>query len=392
MRRIWLVLVVVVAFAAAAVTYGLASRAGDAATPLLAPVASVATPAAPASAPPAVSLQRLAGSFDYPVYVTAPPGDRSRLFVVEKTGRIRIVKNGAVLARPFLDLSKSVTSDGERGLLSMAFDPGYAVNRLFYVDYTDLNGDTRVVRVRASTANPGIAVAASAVVVLALSQPYSNHNGGQLQFGPDGRLYVGMGDGGSGGDPQNRAQDPHSLLGKMLRVSHPASRPSVQIYASGVRNPWRFSFDRITGALWIGDVGQDKWEEIDFLRPQRSPGANLGWSGYEGTHVYDPARAAKVDRAALVWPVAQYSHAYGEAVVGGYVYRGRAIPALQGWYLFADYASGRVWAMKRPHGAAVPLRGADKVLAGITSFGQDAVGELYLASPDGSVYLIAPAG
>ena len=392
MRRIWFVLVIVVALAAAAVTYGLASRTGDAPTPQLTSTAAVATSAASASAPPAVSLQRLAGVFDYPVYVTAPPGDRSRLFVVEKTGRIRVVKNGAVLAPPFLDLSKSVTSDGERGLLSMAFDPGYAVNRLFYVDYTDLGGDTRVARYRASATNPDVAIATSATIILAVAQPYPNHNGGQLQFGPDGRLYVGMGDGGSGGDPQNRAQDPQSPLGKMLRISHTSSRPSVQVYASGVRNPWRFSFDRATGALWIGDVGQDKWEEIDYLTPRRPAGANLGWSGYEGTHVYDAARAAKLDRAALVWPVTQYSHAYGEAVVGGYVYRGHTIAALRGWYLFADYASGRVWAMKGPQGTAVRLTGADRVIAGITSFGQDAAGELYLASPDGSVYLIAPAG
>ena len=229
------------------------------------------TPRAGAVSPPAVALQKLAPAFDKPVYVTAPPGDASRLFVVEKTGLIRIVKDGALLAQPFLDISGQVSRGGEQGLLSMAFDPRYASNGRFYVDFTNTNGDTRVVRYRVSQADPDSAAASTARVVLRVGQPYDNHNGGQLQFGPDGRLYVGMGDGGSGGDPQGHAQDPRSRLGKLLRINVNTSPARVGVYAKGLRNPWRFSFDRRTGALWIGDVGQGAWEEIDYLRAGRRP-------------------------------------------------------------------------------------------------------------------------
>ena len=342
------------------------------------------------TAPPAVRLQKLPFTFDQPVYVTSPPGDTSRLFVVEKTGSIRVIKNGALLATPFLDISGLVSTSGEQGLLSMAFDPHYATNRNFYVDYTNVSGDTRVVRYRASSSNPDVAVAASAKVLLGVAQPYSNHNGGQLQFGPGGRLFVGMGDGGSGGDPQHHAQDPHSWLGKLLRINVGVSPARVTTYAKGLRNPWRFSFDRKTGALWIGDVGQSAWEEIDYLRPGRPAGANLGWNGYEGTHVYDAQVAATLNKASLTWPVAQYSHALGEAVTGGYVYRGSAIRALRGFYLFADFASGHVWAKKGPGGARRTLSGADGQVSQISSFGQDASGELYVVSLAGSVYKIVP--
>ncbi len=324
------------------------------------------------------------------MYVTSPPGDTSRLFVVEKTGRIRVIKNGALLATPFLDISGLVSTSGEQGLLSMAFDPHYATNRRFYVDYTNVNGDTRVVRYRASSSNPDVAVATSAKVLLGVAQPYSNHNGGQLQFSPGGRLFVGMGDGGSGGDPQHHAQDPRSRLGKLLRINVGVSPARVTTYAKGLRNPWRFSFDRKTGALWIGDVGQNAWEEVDYLRPGRPAGANLGWNGYEGTHVYDAQVAATLNKASLTWPVAQYSHALGEAVTGGYVYRGSAIPALRGFYLFADFASGHVWAKKGPGGARRALSGADGQVSQISSFGQDASGELYVVSLAGSVYKIVP--
>ena len=344
-----------------------------------------------AAAAPSVALVRIPGTFDQPVYVAAPPGDTSRLFVVEKTGRIRIVKGGAVNARPFLDLSGLVSSDGERGLLSVAFDPRYASNRRFYVDYTNTAGDTRVVRYTASAHNPDLASIASRKVLLRIGQPYSNHNGGQLQFGPDGRLYVGMGDGGSSGDPQGRAQNPHSRLGKLLRLSLGTSPVKVSIYAKGLRNPWRFSFDRRTGALWIGDVGQNAWEEVDSLRPGRPAGANLGWNGYEGTHVYNRTTAARLDRSRLVWPVNQYSHSLGSAVTGGYVYRGNAIPALRGWYIFGDFGSGRVWAMKGRTGTRVALPGADRAAGSISSFGEDAAGELYVVDLAGSVYRIAPA-
>ncbi len=355
------------------------------------PAATGAPPATIAAAPPTVALQALGVSFDQPVYLTAPPGDATRLFVVEKPGRIRIVKNGALLARPFLDISGKVSGGGEQGLLSMAFDPRYATNGRFYVDYTDLNGNTRVVRYRASAAHPDAANPASARVLLGVAQPYSNHNGGQLQFGPDGRLYVGMGDGGSGGDPQDRAQDPRSRLGKLLRLNVNVSPVRVRIYAKGLRNPWRFSFDRATGALWIGDVGQSTREEIDYLRAGRPAGANLGWNAYEGTLVYDATAAAKLSKSALTWPVAQYGRALGYSVTGGYVYRGSAIPALRGSYLFADFGSGRVWAKKGPGGARYALPGADGQVSQIASFGQDAAGELYVVSLAGPIYRIVPA-
>ena len=258
-----------------------------------------------------------------------------------------------MLPQPFLDISAQVSRGGEQGLLSMAFHPRYASNGRFYVNYTNTNGDTRVVRYRVSSADPDRAAASTARVLLRVDQPYNNHNGGQLQFGPDGRLWVGMGDGGSGGDPQGRAQDSRSRLGKMLRVNVGTSPARVSVYAKGLRNPWRFSFDRATGALWIGDVGQNAWEEIDYLRPGRPAGANFGWNAYEGTHVYDAAVAARLNRSSLTWPVSQYSHSVGYSVTGGYVYRGTAIPSLRGFYVFADY-SGRVWAKRGPGGE--PLR------------------------------------
>ena len=360
------------------------------ATSAAGPASVATTTSARAATPPAVRLQKRPQTFSQPVYLTSPPGDTSRLFVVEKTGKIVIVKNGARLATPFLDITSKVSTGGEQGLLSMAFDPSYATNGRFYVDYTNAAGDTRVVRYRTSVADPNVAVASSAKVLLRVAQPYTNHNGGQLQFSPGGRLFVGMGDGGSGGDPQHHAQDPRSRLGKLLSLDVTVSPVKVKLYAKGLRNPWRFSFDAKTGALWIGDVGQDQWEEVDYLRPNRPAGANLGWSAYEGTHVYNSAIAATVRKSSLTWPVTQYSHSVGDAVTGGYVYRGTAIPRLRGFYVFADFASGRVWAMKGPGGARSTLSGADGNVSQISSFGQDASGELYIVSLAGSVSKIVP--
>jgi glucose/arabinose dehydrogenase len=382
--------------AAIAGTFALRGRQAEATTVpnAVPPAASTAQAGARSGArsatPPSVRLQRLAGSYPGALYLTAPPGDRSRLFVVEQGGRIVVVTGGRALPAPFLDLSGSVSTGGERGLLGLAFDPRFSANGLFYIDYTDAAGDTRVVRYRVSAANANVADPASAHVILAVAQPYPNHNGGQLAFGPDGRLYVGLGDGGSAGDPGNRAQNDGTLLGKIVRISSPQTAPQVSIYAKGLRNPWRFAFDSRTGALWIGDVGQDRWEEVDYLKPGRAPGANLGWSAYEGDHVFKSAVAATLPRASLVWPVAEYSHAQGIAVVGGYVYRGSAIPRLRGWYLFGDYGSARVWAMRGAGGTPQPLSGADRVLPGITSFAQDASGELYVTATSGDVYRIVP--
>jgi glucose/arabinose dehydrogenase len=337
-----------------------------------------------------VSLEPLAGTFSQPVYVTSAPGDSDRLFVVEKTGAIRIIEAGVVGDRPFLDLSGAVSGGGEQGLLSMAFDPDHAANGRFYVCYTDADGTVRVAVYRVASDDRGIADPNSREELLALPQPYANHNGGQLQFGPDGLLYLGTGDGGGAGDPQARSQDPGNQHGKILRIDPRSRQPTAEVYAVGLRNPWRFSFDRTTGALWIGDVGQSEREEVDYLPPDEPPGANLGWNGYEGSLVYDRGIAAGLDEDALVWPATEYGHDEGRSVTGGYVYRGSALPALRGHYVFGDFASGRVWTLDGPEGVRRPLEGADGLLDSIASFGEDSAGELYIVSLEGSVHRVVP--
>ena len=340
----------------------------------------------PSPTPTSIRLHALVTGLSQPVYVTAPPGDALRLFIVEKGGRILIFKDGALLATPFLDLGGQVSTGGEQGLLSMAFHPNYAANGRFFVDYTNLAGDTRVVEYKVSATDPDRADPSTRRVLLKVAQPYANHNGGQLQFGPNGRLYIGLGDGGSAGDPQLRAQNRKSRLGKILRMNVDVSPVRTIMYAYGVRNPWRFSFDRTKGNLWIGDVGQNRWEEIDYLRAGATPGVNFGWSYYEGSHVYKPQ---PIDRSRLRFPVAEYSHAFGEAVTGGYVYRGSLIPYLRGYYLYGDYATGRIWKMRGPDGKPTSTAISQKV-TGISSFGQDAGGELYVVTLGGTVYKILP--
>jgi glucose/arabinose dehydrogenase len=331
-------------------------------------------------------LELVAQGLSQPVYVVSPPGDRRRLFIVEKTGKVLVMKDGAVLPRPFLDLAGRVSAGSEQGLLSLAFSPRFATDRHFFVDYTDLAGDTGVVRYEASRDDPDRAEPSTREVILSVDQPFANHNGGQLQFGPDGLLYVGMGDGGSAGDPGLTAQDPTSRLGKLLRIDTSVSPPNVEAYAFGLRNPWRFSFDPTNGDLWIGDVGQDRWEEIDFLEAGAPQGTNFGWSYYEGDHVY---KRQPIDRARLTFPVFEYPHAQGCSVIGGYVYRGSAIPSLDGHYLFADFCSGRVWDKKGPYGSTVEAPVSRKV-ENVSSFGSDGSGELYLVSLEGSVYKLVP--
>jgi glucose/arabinose dehydrogenase len=340
------------------------------------------------SEPPVVGLEEVPGSYDQPVYVAAPPGDASRLFIVERTGAIRIVKDGSPLDEPFLDVSGDVSLGYEQGLLSMAFDPDYAGTGLFFVDYTDRDGDTRVVRYRVSNEDPDRADPSTAAEILRVDQPYDNHNGGQLQFGPDGRLYAGMGDGGSAGDPEGNAQDPESRLGKLLRIDVGASPARIEIWAAGLRNPWRFSFDRVTGALWIGDVGQDSREEIDYLPPDHEAGANFGWNGYEGSEIYDQSTASQLDQDSLAFPVSEYGRDLGLSVTGGYVYRGAAVPELRGFYLYGDFGSGNVWAMRGPEGESYRLQGVDGQVDQLSSFGEDADGELYVTSLAGPVYRI----
>ena len=355
---------------------------------------SVASGAPPAGQP-ALAVRRIAEGLERPLDVTAPAGDR-RLFVVEQTGRVRILSGGRVLPRPFLDLSGQVSHGSEQGLLSIVFHPRYRSNGLVYVDYTDRRGDTRIERYHVS-ADSNRVDPASMRLVLAIRQPYSNHNGGLLLFGPDSLLYIGMGDGGSGGDPQRLAQNPASLLGKLLRidVDHgepytvPANNPFVaragwrgEIWALGLRNPWRYCFDPPAGLLIIADVGQNAWEEIDAV-PARTGGWNFGWSRMEGRHVY---RAGE-DSSGLTPPVDEYGHDRGCSIIGGFVYRGRDIPALTGMYLYSDYCDGRVRAERIENFRVTQRAEWNLHLAGaVSSFGQDARGELYVTTLDGSVY------
>ncbi len=339
---------------------------------------------AQAATGPAVKLKKIA-TVTKPISVAAAPGDTARLFIVQKNGYVRIRQNGTVRSRPFLDIHRLVSTGSEQGLLSMAFDPDYATNGRFYVDYTNTGGDTRVVRYRVKAGSPNVADPASRKVLLKVHQPFANHNGGQLQFGPDGKLYVGLGDGGSEGDPNLVGQSLKTRLAKILRLNLAVSPIKVRTYAYGLRNPWRFSFDSKTGNLWIGDVGQNNWEEIDFLKAGTTAGTNFGWSYYEGDHVY---KTQPIDRSRLKFPATEYSHSLGSAVIGGYVYRGSAIPALQGDYLFADLSSGRVWFMTGPSAGKTILSGISQKLTSITSFGQDASGELYLTTLGGGVYKI----
>jgi glucose/arabinose dehydrogenase len=322
-----------------------------------------------------------------PVYVTSAPGDPATLFVVEQQGRIRLVRGGRV-AGTFLDLRDRVRSGGEQGLLSVAFHTAYPRNHRFYVDYTDLDGDTRVVEFRARN---GRGVRSSARPLLLVRQPFANHNGGQLQFDRDGYLYVGMGDGGSAGDPGDRAQNLGVRLGKLLRTD-PLRRTGWQTVGYGLRNPWRFSFDRATGDLWIGDVGQNAWEEID-LRPAAQVGrlANYGWNRWEGNTVYD-AGSPLGSRGDLVTPVAVYPHAEGAcSVTGGYVYRGVAVPAARGRYFYGDYCNGRIWSLGVGTGGSPSAPRVEPfALPGLSSFGENGRGELYATALDGTLYRLRP--
>jgi glucose/arabinose dehydrogenase len=328
------------------------------------------------------SFSPVARGFSSPVYVTSAPGDPATLYVVEQPGMIKIVRNGSV-AGTFLDIHSLIKSGGEQGLLSVAFHPQYAANHRFYVDYTDTKGDTRVVEFRSAS---GVGRPSSARQLLFVDQPYDNHNGGQLEFDRKGYLYVGMGDGGSGGDPEDRAQNLKSRLGKLLRINPLRAGATWQVVGFGLRNPWRFSFDRKTGNLWIGDVGQGAWEEVDYRSAARVGRlANYGWSRFEGRSTYDPAKPL-LRRGDLVTPVAVYSHDGGScSITGGYVYRGSAVPAAQGRYFYGDYCSGTIWSFLAGAGRkSAPVENGK--IANLSSFGEDANGELYAVSTDGGLY------
>jgi len=342
-----------------------------------------------------ISFSRIIRNLSKPVFITHSGDNNGRLFIVEQGGRIKVLRQGVVRSTPFLNLSGKVSSGSERGLLGLAFHPQYGLNGKFYVNYTNGSGDTVIAEYfrspDANIANP------TGRILLTIDQPYPNHNGGMLAFGPDGYLYIGMGDGGSSGDPQNRAQNVNSRLGKILRIdvadpagaqqyTIPPDNPYVgingydEIWSIGVRNPWRFSFDSRTGDLWIGDVGQDRYEEIDRSKAVNGVDAgkrlNYGWPSLEGTSCFKPMSGC--NKTGKTPPIAVYSHSLGCSVTGGYVYRGLAYRGLVGGYLFGDFCSGRVWAL-RAHGPATqsPVLMADTNLA-ISSFGE---------GPDGTIYV-----
>jgi glucose/arabinose dehydrogenase len=316
--------------------------------------------------------------FDTPVLLTSAPGEPGARYVVEQRGRVIRVAGGRRTV--FLDVSSSITAGGEQGLLGLAFHPRYATNRLFYVAYTSNDGRNVVARYRSSGAR---AVPSSRRVMFSVRDPYGNHNGGHVAFGPDGRLYTTIGDGGSGGDPENRSQNPGSPFGKLLRINVDASPPKVTIAALGLRNAWRFSFDRGTGDLWLGDVGQGSIEEIDRVAFPWQGQLNFGWDVYEGTSSFEDKAPGP---GTLVPPIAEYSHDDGCSVTGGYVYRGKAVAGAVGRYFYGDYCSGTIWSLRLQNGRAIDARREPFTIENISSFGEDAAGELYLISHGGTIY------
>jgi glucose/arabinose dehydrogenase len=382
---------------------------GTTQTPGVTPTPSV-EPSAPTGAVSLaklqISLTKVADGFSSPLYATNAGDDSGRLFVVEQTGKVRVVTDGKVAPGAFLDVSRLISTGGERGLLGLAFDPEYEINGRFYVNYTDRVGSTVVARYVASPPSSNTPKLAGPTKLLTIEQPYSNHNGGCIEFGPDGMLYVGMGDGGSAGDPEKRAQNLSQPLGKMLRLDVSGSKSAVPkdnpyagqgypqdlIWARGLRNPWRFSFDSETGDLWIGDVGQGEWEEIDLAR-STEPGLNYGWSTWEGNHPFPPDSAAP-PRAGYTFPIVEYPHPTGESVTGGYVYRGSEYPAMVGTYFYADYVKGWIAGIQKqaPDQYGLYTKPQTQRLLdtdlNISSFGVDQRQELYVTDLQGGLYRV----
>jgi len=390
-----------------------------AASPTAAPTRQPASqPTGQPSNPPAVpdlaalrlTLKPLARGLDRPVFVTGAPGDVGRLFIVEKPGAIRIWDGNQLLATPFLDIRDRVLSRGqEQGLLGLAFAPDYATSGFFYVYYVDLSANVQISRFKV-TGDPALADPASELKVLNVKHPAANHNGGMLAFGPDGRLYAGLGDGGGAGDVYRNGQNPDTLLAKIIRLDVtsdpsvpyrvPADNPWVirpwngrpmlpEAWQMGLRNPWRFSFDRLTGDLWIGDVGQDAYEEVDTVQAGSNHvpggGLNFGWSIMEGTHCYP--ETVQCDRTGLTLPILDYPHAGGDcSITGGYVYRGREHPALTGVYLYGDWCSGKIWGLAPDGRGGWQHRQLLATQLSLSSFGEDSAGELYAVDLNGTVY------
>jgi glucose/arabinose dehydrogenase len=348
---------------------------------------------------PIVALEAIATGLESPVAITHAGDGSGRLFITLRRGQVVIHDGSQLLTTPFLDIQSLVSCCRERGLLSIAFHPEYSSNGSFFVNYTDLQGDTVIARYQVS-ADADRADPDTAEVVLRIEQPFENHNGGQLQFGPDGLLYIATGDGGSGGDPGNRAQNLNSLLGKILRIdvdgtspyAIPPGNPFVddpqardEIWATGLRNPWRFSFDRQTGDVFIADVGQGAVEEVDFQPADSTGGENYGWRLMEGSTCFDPASGC--NDGSLTLPIMEYSHDEGCSVTGGYRYRGKAMPGLVGGYVFGDFCAGTLWIGIEEPERWQRLQLLETSLS-ISTFGEDAQGELYVADLADAVYRV----
>jgi glucose/arabinose dehydrogenase len=396
---------------AGVVSVGLLAACGGSSGSSPTPVPSATPPGAtcaagaPVSGIPALTARLVASGLRNPLDLQAAPGDRERVYVVEQGGRVRVIRNGQLQSTPFLDVSGRISSGGERGLLGLAFHPQFATNRRVFVNYTNPRGDTHIAEFRATSADaadPG-----SERVVLTETQPFANHNGGGLAFDNSGRLLVALGDGGSGGDPLGNGQKLDTFLGKILRIDVDAGAPyavpadnpfratagaAPEIWAYGLRNPFRISVDRPTGDLYIGDVGQNRVEEIDVGLASRRGGENYGWNTLEGSQCYSPASGC--NRSGLTLPVYEYSHSEGCSVTGGVVYRGCRMPDLAGTYFFGDFCTGLVRSFRLASGQATDVRDWTAGLRGIgspSSFGLDADGEAYVVDYDGEVYRLEPA-
>jgi glucose/arabinose dehydrogenase len=400
--------VVAIGVVSLGVLAGCGGSSGSSPTPVpsATPPGASCAAGAPVSGIPALTARLVASGLRNPLDLQAAPGDRERLYVVEQGGRIRVIRNGQLQATPFLDVSGRISSGGERGLLGLAFHPQFATSRRLFVNYTNPRGDTHIAEFRATSADaadPG-----SERVLLTAAQPFANHNGGGLAFDNSGGLLIALGDGGSGGDPLGNGQRLDTFLGKVLRIDVDAAAPyavpadnpfratpgaAPEIWAYGLRNPFRVSVDRPTGDLYIGDVGQNRVEEIDVGLASRRGGENYGWNTLEGSQCFSPASGC--NRSGLVPPVYEYSHSEGCSVTGGVVYRGCRMPDLAGTYFFGDFCTGLVRSFRLASGQATDLRDWTAGLRGIgspSSFGLDAEGEAYVVDYDGEVYRLEPAG
>ncbi len=367
--------------------------------------AATAAPTPPASPAATIGLAAAVADLESPLFAGHAGDGSGRLFVLEQAGRIRVIRDGRLVPAPYLDISDRVRAGGEQGLLGLAFAPTFATDGRLFVNYTDGNGDTVVSEFLAPDPAADRADPASERVLLLIDQPFANHNGGALAIGPDGLLWIATGDGGSGGDPQGNGQRLDTLLGKLLRIDPrpaggapygiPADNPFAgsadargETWAYGLRNPWRFSFDRATGDLWIGDVGQGSLEEVNRWPAGSPAGPNFGWNTMEASACFEPAEGCVTD--GLVLPVAEYGHDRGCSITGGYVYRGTAVPGLAGTYLYADYCSGTIWGLDASAAQPTP-RVLLEAGANIVSFGEDEAGELYVVDLGGRVLQVVGA-